>query len=366
MKYEILKDKFLEAVSLVERISGKHVSLPVLSSILIEAKGDKIIIRATNLDIGIEETISAKIIEEGKVAVSGLLLKSFLVNIPHVKNVTCELVGDLFVVSGGQSEAKIKTVVSEEFPLIPKVEEGNEFIISTKELADGLKSVVWSSGVSSVKQELSSVYLYEDSDSLVFVATDSFRLAERKIKSKKTKSIEPILIPSKNVIEMLKIFETKDGEASIMASKNQISITIGDTYLSSRLVDGAFPDYKQIIPKDVIAKATVLRGDFLQALKLVSFFSDSFSQATFVFSVIDKKLTVTTKSDQHGESIQEIKCNIDGESATLTFNHRYILDALQMMTSESIELTLSGLGRPMVIRPISNESFLYLVMPMNR
>jgi DNA polymerase III subunit beta len=366
MKIEIIKEKFLDAVTQVERVAGKHVSLPILSYVILEAKDGNVIIKATNLDVGVEISVAAKILEDGVVAVSGSLMKAFLSNTGKDKNITLETNENVCKIISGQSEAVFNTMSAEDFPVIPKVTDGKSFVINSKEIVLGLKSVVWSSAVSTIKPELSSVYIYEENDELVFVATDSFRLAERKIKAKKVKGFDPILIPFKNALEIIRTFENFNGDLVVVISKNQLSITTENIHLSSRVVDGNFPDYRQIMPKEFGTKATILKSDLINALKLSSLFSNSFNQLSIVFNPQDKSVELSTKNADVGESKQIIKGVVEGDDITMSFNHRYVLDCLSVIESESVILKIAGQGKPMIIMPSNNISFTYLVMSMNR
>jgi len=366
MKVEIVKEKLLEAISQAEHIAGKHVSLPVLSSVVIEVVGDKVTVKATNLDVGIELSVPAKVAEEGVVALSGSLLKAFLANAPQGKNVVCESSGSVCKVSTGSGEASFNTMSVEDFPVIPKISEGKTFLMNSKDFVGGLKAVVWSASVSTIKPELGSVYIFEENEDLVFVATDSFRLAEKKIKAKKLKEFDPILIPFKNALEIVRVFELATEDLSITVSKNQLSIITTGIHLSSRVIDGNFPDYRQIIPKEFVTKATILKSDLAQVLKLGSLFSDNFNQISIKFDPAGKVVEFYTKNSEVGESKQQIKGTVDGEEITMPFNHRYLLDCLQSIDSESVILKVAGQSKPMIITPASGANFTYLVMSMNR
>lgn len=366
MKLEIIKEKFQNGVSACERVAGKHVSLPVLSCIILEAKKNNLTIKSTNLDVGIEITLPAKVESEGVVAISGGVLKSFLTNCQGDKSVSLELVGNELIVSVLGSKASIKTFPAEDFPAIPKISEGKSFSIDAKEFVHGVTSVWYSSSTSSIKPELSSVFVYPDGENLVFVATDSFRLAEKKIKTKKAKEALPILIPFKNVTEVAKILGEINEEVEILANKNQVSFLAEGIHITSRVVDGNFPDYKQIIPKEFVSSATVLKQDFSQALKLTGIFSDSFNQVILSVSKASKTLEVKTRNSDVGEGVQKVSGFIDGLDLVINFNHKYIFDCLQSIEGESIMLQFGGPGKPLVVSPDHNGSFTYLVMPMNR
>ena len=151
--------------------------------------------------------------------------------------------------------------------------EGKTFEIESKKLIDGIKSVYYSASFSDIKPEISSVFIYQENNDLVFVSTDSFRLAEKKIKMRNLEEIEGIIIPFKNIPEILRVIGGFLGIIRICFNKNQISFSFENTYLTSRIIDGVFPDYRQIIPKDIKTEATLLKQDLINALNLSNIFS---------------------------------------------------------------------------------------------
>lgn len=366
MKVEIVRDKFLRAITQAERVSGKHISLPVLSCIICEAKGSTMTVKATNLDVGIEITVPAKVEEEGIVAVSGAILKAFLSNSNSDKNVILSKSEETLMVSSGGNKAMMKTQASEDFPLIPQVQDGNMFSIRSRDLVEGIKSVWWAASLSNIKPELSSVYIYEANSDLIFVATDSFRLAEKKIHLKKEKGIKDMLVPFKNISEIARMLEEIDEEVTVRSNANQISIEAEGIYMTSRLIEGNFPNYKEIIPKEFNTKVIVLKSDLGEVLKLIGNFSDKFNQAIFHFLVSKKTLLIESKDSEVGKGETELKGNFEGQDLDITFNHKYISDSLSSLGDESVEFRLVGPQKPMIIKPSRSEGFTYLVMPMNK
>ena len=249
MKLECSVEKLKSALSQVERITGKNLTLPILNAILIIASGKSIKLRATNLSLGIEVEIPAKIEKEGMLAISGSTLGSVFANVSQNENVYLEKENENLLIKTKKSQIKLKSQPHDDFPTIPTVA-GSEFIVDSKKLVDGIKAVYYSSAVSDIKQEISSVYIYSSNDGMVFVSTDSFRLAEKKIKMKDLPEITGLLIPFKNVSEILRIFGEFNGPLKVCFNKNQISFSSDNIYLTSRIIDGIFPDYRQIIPKD--------------------------------------------------------------------------------------------------------------------
>lgn len=365
MKIECPIDKIKKALISVERITGKNLTLPVLSSVLWVATGKTLKIRATNLNIGIEIEIPAKIEKEGVVAVRGDILSSLFSILQGDLFVQFELINGNLSVKTKTSSILLKSISHEDFPTIPSVE-GESFIISSNKFIDGIKAVYYSSSVSEIKPEIGSIFVYPEDDMLVFVATDSFRLAEKRIKIKQKLSFSGILIPFKNATEIIKVFESVDDDIKITLQKNQISFSTLNIYLTSRIIDGIFPDYKQIIPKNPTTKTVVLKQDFISSLKISNIFSDKFNQIVLNIKPKEKIFEIESKNIDIGENKTFLSGALSGESVSANFNYKYILDCFQSITGDSLSLELNGNNKPMIIRGVDDASFLYLVMPMNR
>ena len=219
---------------------------------------------------------------------------------------------------------------------------------------------------SEIKPEIGSVYIYPEEDILFFVSTDSFRLAEKKIKLKQRLSFDGILIPYKNIVEIIKIFEGVNEDLKISLQKNQISFSSENIYLTSRVVDGNFPDYKQIIPKNPTTKAVVLKQDFISSLKISNIFSDKFNQVIISIKPNEKIFEIESKNIDIGENTTLLSGALSGENVSANFNYKYILDCFQSISGDSLSLELNGNNKPMILRGVGDSSFLYLVMPMNR
>jgi DNA polymerase-3 subunit beta len=360
--------KLKETVQLIERVAGKHMTLQVLSCILIEVKKNTAIFKATNLDIGIEVSVPVKSIEEGTVAVPAHILSSFVSQIfDQNQIVNMETVSGNLIVGAAKSKGVIKTVPSEDFPSIPKISDGEKFALPTEMLIKGLKSVWYSSSVSSVKPELSSVFIYQDGDFIVFAATDSFRLAEKKVKVPSGTKISDVLIPFKNISDVMRVLEKMGETVDIRITKNLITFENSEIYMASRVIDGVFPDYRQIIPKGYTTEAVVLKQDLLNALKISNIFSDKFNQVHITVDPKGKVFEIQTKNNDVGENVTNVDAALTGDKVEINFNYKYIADCFQSIDADSVSLQLGGLNRPLVVRPVSgDQSFMYLAMPMNR
>ncbi|MEY2641186.1 MAG: hypothetical protein RL150_579 [Candidatus Parcubacteria bacterium] len=353
-------------VSKADRITSKNATLPVLACVLLEAKGSKLHIKATNLDLGLEASVPVKVEREGVVAVPGGLFVQFLSNVSDHETITLEVQNQNLTITSSHNETTIKALSHEDFPTIPQLENVHTCKISAPMLIHGLKSVWYSASVSSMKPELSSVYLYPKDGNLMFVATDSFRLAEKRIEAREVDQFESVLIPHRNVAEIIRVFDDVQADIEVRFESGQVAFVHDGVYLMTRIVDGNFPDYQQIIPKDNTTEVTVLKQDLVQALKLSNLFSDSFNQVTVSIRPDDGVFELTSKNVDKGENRNVVDATLRGEAVEISFNHKYVSDAFGSINSDSIVLMFNGRTKPVVIRGVNDPTFLYLVMPLNK
>jgi len=368
MKLELQTQKLKEMIQKIDRIAGKHATLPVLSCILIEFSKNTAVFKATNLDVGIEVSIPVKSDSFGSVAVPAHTLSAFVSQLPDQNSIiSMEIDNGNIKVTTPQSKGTIKTVQIDDFPTIPKITDGQEYSISADIFIKGLKSVWYSASVSSIKPELSSVYIYRDGEYVTFAATDSFRLAEKKVKAPSTVKMNDLLIPFKNIADIIRFLESVGGTVKVVSNKNLISFSEDGAYLVSRIIDGVFPDYHQILPKSFITEVVILKQDFINALKISNIFSDKFNQIKLAIDPKKKIFDIQTKNSDVGENKTAVSAALSGEPIEVNFNYKYVSDCFQSIEADSLSLQLSGLNKPMLIRPISgDQTFLYIVMPMNR
>jgi len=365
MRSECVKEKIENAVAIVGKVSGKQMNLPVLSCIKISAEKNAITLSATNLDMAVEYTLPAKVTKEGVIAVPANILSSLLSSLGNEANVTLETFqGNLRIVSS-KSSTVIKALPHDDFPVIQHIEGGTPIKISSKDLITGLSSVSTYCSTSAVKAELASVFIYGHDSELYFVATDSFRLGEKRFKMKNVPDIK-VLIPSRNVTEIIRAFNGVSETIEMVIGDHQVALRSPGVYITSRTVEGTFPDYKQIIPKEKKTDVILLKEDLLQVLKALSVFSDKFNQLHLTVLPSEKRLEVSTKNSDVGESHHSPKATISGEPLEVNFNIRYLLDCLPIISTDSLSLEFNGSGRPLLMKGIGDTSFLYLVMPMNK
>lgn len=360
------KKELGEVVGIAARFSERRsTTLPVLAGILVVAEEKKILLRATNLETAVELTLSGEVKKPGSVVLPASLLRDITTSFSGAGEVNLEHSGDTVTLVSGKAKSTLKTLPQEDFPSLPGVENPTTtFAIDGSTLKTLISTVAACASTSSVRPELASVYLSSEAGVVKAVATDSFRLAEKKLSAKGKVGKFSILIPAKNASDLAQTIPDEAVEVKI--DDHQCAIVWPSGVVTTRLVAGSYPDYTQIIPKSFAAEASLLKKDFEAALKRASVFSDTFQKVRLGFDVKDKRLALSARNADVGESLESMPASVSGDSIELSFNHRYLGAALPLITSESITLSAAGIGRPLVIKGVGDASLLYLVMPMNQ
>jgi DNA polymerase III subunit beta len=366
MHISIEKKIFIEAVYKVARFAERKSStLPALASILILANDEGIKMRATNLETGIDLRVDGSCTTQGVVAIPAVLLQQIAGALSGTGVVTIEHTGDTITLTSDSNKSSIKTVPYEDFPSIPIPENPK----NTLELPGALLRTLFSTiapcaSISTVRPELASIYLWIEGGVLTVVATDSFRLAEKKVPLGNKGIQGKFLIPAKNALEIAQALP--DDMITLTFDDHQCACSYNEGTIVSRLTSATYPDYRQIIPKDSVAEAVVLRKDLETSLKHTTIFSDSFQKVTLTFDSKKKSLAFLARNPDLGESSETIPAQITGEPLTLSFNHRFLTALFNLTTSESVALSASGIGRPLIVKGVGDNSLLYLISPMNQ
>ncbi|MDO8593776.1 MAG: DNA polymerase III subunit beta [bacterium] len=366
MNISIEKKEFSEAVYKVSRFAERKSStLPALSAVLIIAGNEGIKMRATNLETGIDLKLEGKRTSDGVVAIPAIVLQQVAGSLTKEGTVTLEHTGDIVSLTSGTGKSLIKTVPYDDFPSIPFPENPkNRIVLQGVLLKNLFTSIASCASSSTVRPELSSIYLSIEGGVLTAVATDSFRLAEKKVPLTNKGTQGKFLIPAKNAMDIAQALP--DDDIIMSFDEHQCAFVATQGMFVSRLTNAVYPDYRQIIPKESIVEATILRKDFENALKRTTIFSDSFQKVRISFDPKKNTFSFFAKNADIGESSETITAKISGSPLDLSFNHRYLSAALALTSAESISLTAAGIGRPLIIKGVGDTSLMYLVSPMNQ
>ena len=366
MKLESTLEKIEDAVLRVQKVSAKNISLPILENVLLIAEDNTLKLRSTNLHIGVEITLPVKIEKPGRVAVRLDIFSQIITNLKNEHKVVLEVTDNILNIITEKSQMEIKLFPDADFPTLPYIEDAVELTIPVDTLIEGVRSVMYSASVSEIKPEISSVYIYTENNELVFVATDSFRLSEKRIVAKGVSDFPGLIVPIKNIQECIKIFTGINGDLKVFISKNQISIASENIYFTSRIIDGNYPDYKQIIPVEFKTEAVVLKDELMQSLRLVNVFSDNFNQILLQVKKGSGALNINSRNTDIGENNTSVDAAVTGEDIDIYINHKYLSDAFGSFSGDSLTFYFSEKNKPCLLRGVGDNSFVYLIMPMNR
>jgi DNA polymerase-3 subunit beta len=368
MKFTTNTTELRDACLKAERVTGKRNPLVVIHYILITATKDDLIIKSTDLDIGVEINVSGKVTTPGVWAVSGSVLGSFLSTV-HTDQVTVELIGGSLTISAGKNNTLIKIIPPTDFPSIPQKEGQATFSIPTSLFTSTLHKISYAASNSQIKPEISGVYIYNDvnESKMCFVATDSFRLAESKIKLQKNNQNNiKAIIPIRNITEISRLFEGVGGDLSVWVTQSQISFLGGGVYCTSRLISGLYPNYQQILPKNFKMEFFINTQKIQEALKTSLIFTDTLNQITISVYPKESQIILVSKNEEVGESSITLEAEVKGEETSFNCNIRYLYDVFQSLNEETIVVKLNENNKPFIVQGFGNQDFTYLIMPMNR
>lgn len=364
MKITFLSDNLQNKLSFLNHAVSSRGHLPILSNFLLEVKKGKLIISATDLEIGISSSIPVNVDEEGSTTIPAKNFSDLLANIGNQK-ITLFLEGNTLKLMGEKIKASFQTTPPDEFPKLYE-DKGEELInIKKSQIKDFILRVVFAAAQESSRPALSGVLLDKDKNEALFVATDGYRLSMQKnVFTTKEELAKPLVIPSRVVRELLSINEESDGLGVFVSEKNnQVLFTQGETILVGRLIEGEYPDYQKIIPTDFNTKTEINRQDLLNAIKICSVFARETSN--IIKLTIEKdRLVVSANSPSVGEDMVEILAKTIGEENEMAFNAKYVLDLLSSLDKDDLVFEMTGPLNPGVFKIKEDNSFLHLIMPI--
>ncbi|MBD3238707.1 MAG: DNA polymerase III subunit beta [Candidatus Moranbacteria bacterium] len=374
MKVILLKNYLSEALNSLVKITRPTSSLAVLSGVCLDAKDGNLTLKVTNLEIGVRLVVGASVEKEGKVVVPIKVLASIIDGLQERKIDLEAEKGGLKIKTKAVS-TKIKGLEVEDFPIIPKVKENKIFSMNGAEIAKAIDQVSPAMAVSNMRPDLASVYLSIGERGVRFVATDGFRLAEKKLTGLKIKNnknqARSIIIPGQTANEMVSILSQVEKRVDFFIEESQFAVKGESVYLVSRIVDGNYPDYKQIIPKKFKTSCEVDKEKLLNSVKLVSLFAAR--DTNDVVARLDgarNELKVKADSKEVGSGSQTISVKAQGEKAKLVLNHRYLTDGINCAKSDKLILRfVDKQNSPLLIEPKTEKSkpdFLYLLSPIKK
>lgn len=363
MKLSCTQENLNKGLNIIGRLARPQATLPVLSNILLKTKNGRLKLIATDLEIGASCFIGAKIEKEGAITVPARLLIEY-VSMNNDKKIELDVSSGILSLESERYKAKIKGIDASEFPLIPEIKEKPIFSFSPQELKEAISQVSIAPSLDDTKLTLCGICLKLSGKEAKFVATDSFRLAEKTLFLEKEVESKEVIIPSKTLSEVSRIISlTNPSLVSVAISTNQILFILDDTQIVSRIIEGSFPDYESIIPKNTETEAVLEHSAFVNTLKLASLFAKE-TGGNVTLKLEKDKIIVKAVSPLVGENVSTIPSTTEGPATEITFNAKFLLDVLSVLPSIKITLGVSGKLNPGIIKPLGQKGYIYLIMPL--
>lgn len=366
MRVEINFEKLKKEINKALSACMKTGSNPNLKGIYLEAQDGELLIRSTNVDIGFESTTKCKVETEGKFLILGDVIGRLLntVNTRSTNNCIIEYSGSTCAISIEQHNFNLKTLTFESFPNLPKVE-GVDIIVDNKMFLNGLRNVIYSVAKSEIKPEISGIFVKFLENNIYFVATDAYRLAEKKNNLDEDVAEVGFIIPEKNVKEILRIIDADyDGKITLTVSKNSLQIKENNTFIVSRLIEGNFPNYTQIIPSTPVSFAIFLKEELVKSLKIVSFFSDKTQQINL--NITEKNTEMEASNNEVGSTKEFLESTLKGDPFTVKLNSKYLEEFLANTPDTSIVIKFTAQNKAIIVQGIQDSNYTYLLMPSYR
>ena len=361
MKVTVNQKNLRKALNLVERMVSRNVALPILSNVLLKTENGRLRISATNLEMGMNYLIGAKIEEVGDIAIPARIFSDFVGTVDE-DVITLTTKNNSLMVNSKKYKTQILGFDTKEYPIIPKVKEVGVCTIPARQLATALSQVVDSISLSESRLELAGLYVHFSTQNMTFAATDSFRLVERVVPIVCSKDVN-VIIPRNTVTELIRVAGDVEGDITIHVADNQISFVSDDCEMVSRLIDGKYPDYKRVIPEKFVSKTLVAKADLEKNARLAGLFSSSISDIRL--SCDASGMHMVAKNSDRGEAQVDVEALLKNDPFEVAVNYHYLLDGLKVVPSDKVVVEFTGAGSPLVLKPADEHTQLvYLIMPL--
>lgn len=376
MKVIILKENLNNGLNIISRVAGKNLTLPILNNILLATEGSFLNLSSTDLELGIKYWLLAKIEKEGKITIPSKILTGFINFLPN-KKLTLELKNQTLYIDCENYKTQIKGLDAQDYPIIPTINDKEFIELDTLLFCEGIAQVVDFTTVNQARPELSGVYLNFQKNMVRLAATDSFRLAEKTIYLKNNINKEcSFILPQKTAREIVNIFSEKKEKIKLYFSPNQVLFEYPmaeaahpEIQITSRLVEGEYPDYQGIIPKNYEAQVTLSKNELLNQIKIASIFSGKSNEIKVKIAPKKEGIEILSQNPDLGENKSFLAGNVvfssdKNKEMEIIFNYRFLLDGLLNIKSSNVIFGLNGEEGPAALKPADDQGYLYIVMPI--
>lgn len=361
MKLQVTQENLNRALGTVARVANSRNALPILANILVKTTNNRLSVSATNLDIAITHYIGAKVGVEGSVTVPARLMQDFVSSLPSGV-IDLELEENKLHITTDQYKSVVNGIAADDFPVMPAIESGTGWTIPGPILKKGLQQVAMAASSDESRPVLTGVLLQTVDGNLYMAATDSYRLAEKNLGPNK-ENVQ-LLVPVSAMQDLLRIVSDFEDDVKVTHDDQQVLFQVGDVDLVARLIDGKYPDYRKLIPKQFAVEAKVKRGDMVNVTKVSSLFArESAGSVTIQVDEETKRLSIHSIASQLGENTATAEGNITG-TGSITLNSRYILDALHAFSGDDVNFSFNGKLEPSLLKDPASDDYVHIIMPL--
>ncbi|MGB2578375.1 DNA polymerase-3 subunit beta [Elusimicrobium simillimum] len=367
MKINITKETFLEGISVVQSGVSSRATLPILHNFLMEAENGKIKLMRTDMEMASIHYINAEILEEGAITIPLKEVSDILKNLPNDKEVNITVDGDNKVhIKSGKSKFWVIGTPKSEYPLIPEIDKTNEFTLKIKDVEQMVSHTIFSASTQETRYVLNGLLWVKTGDKLEVVATDGRRLALASSSVMSDIKDFKIIIPTKILNELLRFFSInkpgEDADINVSVSSNQVTFNVDQTTYISRLIEGNFPNYEQVIPNKKTMSFVSNNKEIFASTKRASLCASDLG-GTVKYALKDNLLTITSNSQKMDFS-DEVKVEYTAEPFEISFNPQYVLEVLKNISSDSVEFSFINAAQPVLVEAVGEDKFKYVIMPV--
>jgi DNA polymerase-3 subunit beta len=372
MKLSCLQENLSKGLGIVGRAVPTRTTLQITNNVLLSADESRLKIDATNLEMAISHWIGAMVEEPGTITIPARLLTEFVNSLPAGEKVDMKLVGKTLELRCARYEARISGIDANDFPPIPKIDEGIKTKVETAALRQSINQVAFAAATEESRPVLTGVDVQFEENQVTLAAADGFRLAIYRMPLATTvKEKTEVIIPARTMNELNRLIadDEETVDITINPNKSQVMFHLKKMQLVSQLVQGTFPKYSQLIPQSSAGCSTVMVAEFLRACKMAFIFARNGSGIVRLImtpggELTPGKITISSKSEELGEDTGEIDAAVGGEEAKIALNGKYLIDVLSVLKEQKVTLETTNSSSPCVIKPVGTDNYLHVVMPM--
>lgn len=363
MELTVTQENFARALSAVGRVASSRTQLPILNNILLRTDGTRLLIAATNLEIATTQYIGAKVSKPGSITVPARLISDFIGSLPK-ESIEIKVINDNIHLTCGNYKSIINGVIADDFPELPTIDEDGSvsYAINTEEFKQAVSQTIITTSSDSTRAVLTGVYWYSHEGYIYLAATDGYRLSERKLV--KTKSDISAIVPAQTLQEVLRTITDDSDVIDILFDENQVRFRINEAEIISRLIDGNFPNYRQLIPENSDNKAVIDKQEFTRVTKIAGLFARE-SGGSVILTINENNTTsLHSIASELGENTSEVVSKNVG-SGQISLNSRYLNEALSVIEGDSIEVGFTGKLSPFILKSSDDKTnYYHVIMPL--